>query len=353
MTARMSVGLPVFGTFDDAYRAVLHQILTQPDYFAATRGGPLRNEVLSAGFVLADPRQRVLYSAVRRPNIVLQYAEALWHLAGRDDLDMISYYAPRLRRLPADGVRLTGTAYGNRLFTPRGHSQWDRVIDLLRADPGSTRAALPVMRPDELRDPGDPDVARALAVQFLIRDGALHTVAFVRGQDAWNGLVSDVFSFTLIAEFTASALGVPLGTYTHLVSSMHLTAADVPGAQTVLAENAALMPNPPVMPPTGWGTLGTVLSWERHLRLNDGPLDLDAPDVAILAPYWQHVLLLLEMYRQITRREGQVSAGVLDPLPAPWRWLIAQRWPGRIPPLYVPASPRPAQGCVRRPSSAR
>ncbi|WP_327048069.1 hypothetical protein OG320_09435 [Microbispora sp. NBC_01189] len=107
------------------------------------------------------------------------------------------------------------------------------------------------------------------------------------------------------------------------------------------------------MPTTSWGTLGTVLSWERRLRLNDGPLDLDAPDVAILAPYWQHVLLLLEVYRQIARREAQISAGVLDPLPAPWRWLIAQRWPGRIPPLYVPASPRPAEGCVRRPSSAR
>jgi len=34
---------------------------------------------------------------------VFCFAEALWYLQGRDDLEMISYYAPRLARFSSDG----------------------------------------------------------------------------------------------------------------------------------------------------------------------------------------------------------------------------------------------------------
>ncbi len=89
------------------------------------------------------------------------HAEALWYVSGRDDLAMIAHYAPRLRALSADGARLTGTAYGPRLFRPGpdGASQFDRVIALLRADPDTKRAVMVVMGPGELADPANPDVA--------------------------------------------------------------------------------------------------------------------------------------------------------------------------------------------------
>ncbi|GIH69141.1 thymidylate synthase [Sphaerimonospora thailandensis] len=341
MTPPAPVGLPTFATFHDAYRAVLHRILTQPNYTASARGKTF-SEILGAGFTLTDPRHRIPYLVARRPNIVFNYAEALWYLAGRDDLDMIAYYAPRLRALSADGQHLTGTAYGPRLFTPPGASQWDHVVDLLRRDAGSKRAAMVIMRPTELADPGNPDVACTLALQFLLRDGALHTVAFMRGNDAWIGLACDVFSFTVIAEYTAQHLGVPLGTYTHLVSSMHLAVADLPRAEATLAETAAPALDPPTMPPTGPDTLATVLEWEQRLRTNDSPLNPKAADVAMLDPYWQHVLALFEVHRQIVHQDGTVSGGVLDTLPALYRWLLAQRWPGRIPPLYIPAVPNAA-----------
>ncbi|MEV4751984.1 thymidylate synthase [Streptosporangium sp. NPDC049248] len=285
------VGLPTFATFHDAYRAVLHQILAQPHH-AATARGTTFSEVLGVGFTLADPRHRIPWLAARRPNIVFNHAEALWYLSGRADLDMIGYYAPRLRALSADGQHLTGTAYGPRLFAPAGASQWERVVDLLRADPGTKRAAMLIMQPGELLDPANPDVACTLSLQFLIRDGALHTMAFMRGNDAWIGLACDVFSFTLIAEYTALALGVRLGTYTHLVSSMHLSVADLPRAQAALAEPIIPVPDAPAMPPTSPEALATVLSWEQRLRLNDTPLNLKADDVTGLGAYWQHVLLL-------------------------------------------------------------
>ena len=188
---------PRFPGFTSAYRAVLQQLDT-PEHTTASRGNR-SHECLNVAFTLTDPRRRTPYLKARRPNIVFNYAEALWYLAGRDDLAMIGYYAPRLRPLSPDGFRLTGTAYGPRLFRSPGAdrpSQWDRIVDLLRRDPDSKRAVMTVMRPDELIEPDNPDVACTLALQFLLRDGRLHLVATMRGNDAMIGLVCDVFSFT-------------------------------------------------------------------------------------------------------------------------------------------------------------
>jgi hypothetical protein len=106
----------------------------------------------------------------------------------------------------------------------------------------------------------NPDVACTLALQFLIRDGRLHTVAFMRGNDVLLGLLCDVFSFTFIAEFAALQLGVPLGSYTHHVASMHVNEPDLPRVRAILAE-----PDPPDQPAptmpagTGWDTLDAIV----------------------------------------------------------------------------------------------
>ena len=160
-----------------------------------------------------------------KANVVFNRAEALWYLSGRDDLEMISHYAPRLRRFSADGQRLTGTAYGPRLFgqCAGGGSQFDRAAALLRADPDTKRAVMLVMQHGKLSaDPANPDVACTLALQLLLRGGALHMTAYMRASDAVTGLLGDVFCFTFLQEHAGRLLGVPVGTYTHHAGSMHI-----------------------------------------------------------------------------------------------------------------------------------
>jgi thymidylate synthase len=320
---------PVFATFHDAYLAVLDELTNRPEHLINSRGNRSR-ECRNISFTLADPRHRTPHLPARKTNIVFNYAEALWYLAGRDDLNMIGYYAPRLRPLSVDGSRLTGTAYGPRLFAPRGASQWDQVTELLGKDPDSKRAAMVIMRPGEFADPANPDVACTLALQFLIREGHLHTVGFMRGNDAMLGLVCDVFCFTFIAEFTALQLGVPLGSYTHHVSSMHLNEPDWGRATAILAENTPSPTKVAAMPAgTSWPTLQKVLAWEHRLRTNKAQLS----DVSAgIPPYWQQVLLLLEVYRQITHQPTRpVDPAVLDALDPQHRWLVGCRWPQFMP----------------------
>lgn len=323
---------PKFPALTDAYRAVLQQLSTRPQFETDSRGNRSR-ECLNIAFTLTDPRQRIPYLAARKSNIVFNYAEALWYLAGRDDLAMIGYYGPRLRALSSDGRRLTGTAYGPRLFRPPGDDgpcQWDRVVDLLRRDPDSKRAVTTVMRPGELAEADNPDVACTLALQFLLRDGCLHLVATMRGNDAMIGLACDVFSFTLIQEFTAAQLDVELGTYTHQVGSMHVNEPDLARMDAIVAEPGSRFRDPPMPAETSWDTIRDILRWETDLRANQARFTPGRCGPTASTPYWQQVLLLFEAYRQIVHQPDEpIDAVTLDALTPAHRWLVANRWPDR------------------------
>lgn len=328
---------PTYGSFQQAYLAVLQAVRGGYRYETAGRGKNAR-EVINTSFTITDPVNRTPYLAARRTNIVFNHAEALWYLAGREDLDMIGYYAPRLGALAVDG-RLTGTAYGPRLFGPAGadgRSQFDRVMHLLREDPDSKRAAMPIMRPEELTDPGNPDVACTMGLQFLLRDGQLHAAAYMRGNDAVIGLLCDVFSFTLIQEFAARRLGVPVGSYAHHVGSMHINVLDLDTVEAILTEAATGATPPafpaPVMPATTGDDLALVLAWEHRLRTDTDRLDPTRLQTVPLPPYWRQVLALFEVYRHIVHQPGEpVAPDALAVLHPGHRWLAAVRWPDRIP----------------------
>ncbi len=327
---------PVFATFTDAYLAVLAQVAGSPRYEIATRGNTAQ-EILNVCFTVDDPLTRSPYLAARKANIVFNNAEALWYLSGRDDLAMIGHYAPRLRSFSADGQRLTGTAYGPRLFGPGpdGTSQFDRVIALLRADPDSKRAAMIVMQPGELADPANPDVACTLALHLILRGGALHMTAHMRANDAVTGLLCDVFSFTFIQEYAARRLGAKVGTYTHHAGSMHINLPDLSRARAIMRE--ATDTEPPrflsaAMPADHLGDLAAVLAWEQALRLNQRAATPSDPGLAGLHPYWQQIVMLFEAHRQLARHPyGAVDAAALAALHPGHRWLLARRWPRNIP----------------------
>lgn len=324
---------PTFQSFALAYRAVLAHIRDTPRYATSARTKSAL-ETTNVSFTIRNPADRTPYLATRRSNIIFNHAEALWYLTGRDDLDMIAHYAPVLRNLSTDGHTLTGTAYGPRLFgatAPDGRSQFDRVIDLLREDPDSKRAAMIVMRPDELVDSGNPDVACTLGLQLMLRGGELHMTAYMRGNDAVIGLLGDTFAFTFIQELAALQLGVQIGTYTHHVGSMHINITDLPKVDAMLAERGGPTFPAAGMPPTTRTMLDQVADWEEQLRANSATFT--PREGAGMALYWRQVVALFEVHRQLTHhREEPVTAEALAMLRPGHRWLVERRWPSRVRP---------------------
>ena len=319
-----------FQTFNDAYLAHLTETIERPTFRNAPRGFPSR-ERLGVAFTVRDPRQRVVWAAERRLNIVFNFAEALWYLAGSDDVEMIAYYAPSIRRFSMDGKRLTGTAYGPKIFRfgPNSVNQWDMVVQTLREDPESKRAVLQIFSPDEYLVPGNIDVSCTMALQFLIREGALHGVGFMRANDAFRGVVSDVFSFTFIQEVLATQLGLDVGAYHHNVGSYHVYDSDEAWAMEVAGapggrHESYRFPAMPVR--DNWPDIAVVLELEAALRRNELKLAAHEIDDVAVDPYWRQVLCLFAVYREITTG-GNVSLETLDYLLPVFRRFVANRWP--------------------------
>lgn len=325
----MNTPLHRYAGFEEAYRDHLAALLHEPAYRNAPRGFGSRERV-GVSFTVADPRRRLVHHPVRRSNLVFNLAEVLWYLSGRDDLSYLAYYAPRVARYSADGVRLTGTAYGPRIrrFGIDRIDQWDSVASVLAEDPDSKRAVVQIYQPEELLLPGNLDVACTLALQFLLRDGRLHAVGYMRANDVFRGMVSDVFSFTVLQEAMACRLGVDVGEYTHMVGSLHLYDPDEPAARRLLAADP--QPPGPAMPPLPVGdcrpAVAKVMAWEERLRHNSVRLTDVNLDGLGLDPYWQHVLTVFELYRRVRHGEP-TDPGLLGRLPTGYRALLAHRFP--------------------------
>lgn len=315
-----------FHTFHDAYSAMLQRLATGPSYRNAPRGFA-SIEHIGVQYSIRDARQRAPMIPARRLSLVFNFAESLWYLSGRDDLDFIAYYAPSMSKYSADGNRLTGTAYGRAIFggSSGEDDQWGTIVRQLREDPDSKRAVLQIFGAEELRIPANPDVSCTLGLQFLIRDGALHAVGFMRANDCYRGMASDVFSFTFLQEMLATQLGLELGSYVHTVGSLHIYDTDRDRVSEVLADPAAAAAPRwafPAMPfGDNWPYVHQVLRYEEALRLNQHRLDL-SPEALGLPEYWRQLLLLLEFYRRV-RHDERIDEELTSAFCPPFGWLMA------------------------------
>jgi thymidylate synthase len=324
-----------FQSVEGAYVALLQLASQQFEHRIDARGNAAL-EVIGVTFRLPDPRQRLPYLAERKVNPVFQFAEALWYLAGRRDLEMISYYAPSMRASSADGIHLGGSAYGHTLFTPGGgetRSAFDQVVELLREESDSKRAYLPVFSARELADRSNPDVACLAGLHLLARGGRLHMVCNMRANDLDCGLLSDVFSFTMIQEYAAIQLGLGLGTYTHTIGSAHVNDHNSDRVHRVLKEaDNRRAPTTfvfPAMPDsTNADTIAAVLAYEEALRRNEIRYSLDTVQKLPLEPYWRQVVMLFELYRQIKHDDvSQVDPQLMAAADPGLRWLMEHKWP--------------------------
>lgn len=317
--------------FQAAYLAQLRRTYYESEFVNTPRGNPSR-ERLGVNFRITDPVQRHVALPSRRTNIIFNFAEAMWYLAGSNRLDFIGYYAPSIANYSADGRTLAGTAYGPRIFR-NGESevdQWESVLTTLRDDYDSKRAVMQIFDGEELTVPGNIDVACTLALQFLIRDDALHGVGYMRANDAFRGAVSDVFSFTFLLEFMATQLGLPVGAYFHHVGSYHVYESDADWGHRVLREAETTAADPPPFPrmpaEDNRPHLREVLRFEEALRTDRSRLSAGAIATLDLPPYWRDVVALLEIQRQLRHRTG-VDHDVVAALPGLFHDLVVTKWP--------------------------
>jgi hypothetical protein len=180
--------------------------------------------------VYKRPTERVLFDGIRDSNPFFHLLESLWMLAGRRDVAWLKRILPRMAEFSDDGVTFNA-AYGFRwrnqfsLKTRGGSHSTDQltaIVDLLRADPATRRAVLQIWDAEADLAVDSKDLACNTQAIFKIRDGRLNMLVSNRSNDiVWGCYGANAVHFSVLLEYLAARIGVPVGIYRQVSDSFH------------------------------------------------------------------------------------------------------------------------------------
>ncbi len=287
-------------SLDDVMHDALEELLASGEATEPSRG-PAR-EIRGAIIELHNPRARVSRSETRG-RVFSSLAELSWYLSGSNEVEAISHYLSHYEdEAEADGT--VHGAYGPRLLNFDGLNQIRYVIDTLRRRPFSRQAAIQIFDHEDVKQSYN-HVPCTCVLQYFLRSDSLDALTYMRSNDAYKGLPHDVFAFTMIQELIARALNADVGSYIHMVGSLHLYQADETKAQRFLDEgypSHVEMPPMPIGDP--WSSVAKLLDIESALRQGAEPLTIIFED----EPYWQDLGRLFAIFSLLQKhRYSDVS----------------------------------------------
>lgn len=286
-------------------RWVFEILMQEGETIYPTKGSAL--ELTGVTLELTNPRARLSRTETRgKPFSCL--GELCWYLAGTDDVSFIEHYLSTYGE-NADGDRLLG-AYGPRLYDWRGIDQMSNVARLLQTKKDTRQAVVQLFDASDLAQV-QRDVPCTCALQFLLRNGKLHLIAYLRSNDAYLGLPHDIFCFTMLQEIMASTLSATLGSYKHVVGSLHLYDKNVTRARQFLSEGWQStqdeMPQMPCEPPDD--AISKLLQAEQAIRNGES---LETLKLEELDAYWADLVRLLEAFKAHKDNDGKAIRDLQD-----------------------------------------
>ena len=233
--------------------------------------------------VYERPRERVLLLPLRDANPFFHLFEALWMLAGRNDLAPLIPFVKQMAQFSDDGGKTQPGAYGwrwvNHFGTDRSRDQVDWAIKRLRRNLNDRRVVIQMYDPDidqDAADSGGRDIPCNLcALPSLGVDGRLNLTVYNRSNDiVWGAYGANAVHFSVLQELLAAGVGAPVGRYYQVSNNFHgyistLTKAGEKWPWPAPSSDAGL---PNFMPQTDPYTLGEV----QPEPMFSGPFNLDS-----------------------------------------------------------------------------
>ena len=200
---------------------------------------------------VTDPTARQVLIPERKWNKILPVAESLWMLMGSNDLDDLpGHFVKSIYNFSDDGHTWRG-GYGSRIRGFTGISnqyyrsindpkineqelyadksfiridQLEYVVETLRNEPTSRQALITIHDPakDSQLDLKTKDIPCTRSLHFMIVDGKLNLYVWMRSNDAVFGFSAvNLYNFTLMQQYVAKLLHVPVGVYYHIADNFH------------------------------------------------------------------------------------------------------------------------------------
>jgi len=194
---------------------------------------------------LTDPTKRVLFAPIRRPNPVFHVMEAIWMLAGEDNVDWLLQFNKGIGQFAEDDGTIHG-AYGKRWRRWFNLDQISVAVQALQDDLWTRQCVIAMWDPDS--DWGDyKDRPCNTHIYFRMTNSGLDMTVCNRSNDLiWGALGSNIVHMTMLHEFVAATVGVPLGVYRVLTNNLHVYRDLYAGSIKELIIEGRFLPTPQV-----------------------------------------------------------------------------------------------------------
>lgn len=186
-----------------------------------TRNGPVLRLPGPLVTQWENPRNRVLLSPIRDANPFFHLMEALWMLAGRDDVEFVSRFNSRIAEFSDDGVKFHGP-YGHRWRQAFHIDQLKICVEMLRNNPSDRRVVMGMWHPLHDLNHQGKDIPCNTHIYFSTLRGMLDMTVCNRSNDIiWGLYGANAVHMSIMMEFMASATGLELGTMYTLSNNAH------------------------------------------------------------------------------------------------------------------------------------
>ena len=208
----------VFSDVNEAFPVMWHRMLSRDGMTERiSRNGRVIESTTPVTTIFMHPERRVLFHPVRDANPFFHLFEAIWMLAGWNDVSFLAKFNPRMADYSDDGVAITGSAYGY-----KWRQVLLRVVNMIRNDNSTRRAYIPLSDFEEVAQ-DTKDTPCNVGISFHIRDGYLDMTVFNRSNDMiWGAYGANYVHFGFFQEFVAALTNLKIGTYSQISSCFHL-----------------------------------------------------------------------------------------------------------------------------------
>lgn len=154
----------------------------------------------------------------RLSNPFATLAELPWILNGDDSIEHLSFFLTRAADFSDDGKTWAG-AYG-----PRLARNMNTVYKLLKEDPNSRRAVLPIFESHDIGRVFDSkDIPCTLGLVVQAQDDVLNLHGYMRSNDlVWGMSGANVPNWAQLLAILAELQGMRMGAYWHTATNLHV-----------------------------------------------------------------------------------------------------------------------------------
>jgi len=205
-------------TYVSDIRNTLYRKLITKEY-VTDKTGVKTLEIMNASFIADQP------SIIGKVNEDYVQRELAWYKSQSLNVNDIPGETPAIWKAVATKDGYINSNYGWCIWSDENHNQYTNVLDELKKNPDSRRANMiytrPTMHSDYNRN-GMSDFMCTNNVQYLIRNGELNALVYMRSNDAVFGYKNDWAWQKHVLDSLCNELNIPAGQIYWNVSSLHI-----------------------------------------------------------------------------------------------------------------------------------